>query len=55
MPKALFATRELALELLYAACSINETLFASESRVRVHRDITQNDLVFHAIDSFGLF
>ena len=48
----LAAAAELVLELLDATSGINETLLTSEGRVRISSDITNDDLIFSAVDCF---
>ena len=50
----LAAAAELVLELLDAACSIDETLLTGEGGVRVSSDVADDDLVFGAVDGFRL-
>ena len=44
------AATKLLLELLDATRCVDETLFASEDRVRVRRDIDNEHLVFNTVD-----
>lgn len=48
------AATELLLELFDTSCRIDKTLFTRVSRVRVHGDIANNDIVFNAVDGFLL-
>jgi len=45
---------ELVLELLDAACSVDEALLTGEGRVRIGSDVANHDLVFSAVDCFCL-
>ena len=42
------------MELLNAACSVDEALLTSEGGVRIGSDVANNDLVFNAVDCFCL-
>ncbi len=50
----LAAAAELVLELLDATCGIDETLLTGEGGVRISSDVTDNDLIFSAVDCFRL-
>ena len=45
---------ELALEFLHAPGSVNETLFTSEGRVRIHGHVAHHDVIVHALVILGL-
>ena len=48
-------TRKLVLEFLYPSSSVNKALLPSEGRVRVHSDVTYQNMVIHTINVFSLF
>jgi len=52
--RRLAATAELALELLDAACSVDETLLTSEGWVGIGCDVADDHLVVYTVDGFCL-
>ena len=46
--------RKLSLEFLYPSSSVNKALLSSECRVRVHSDVTHQNMVIHTINVFSL-
>ena len=50
----LAAAAELVLELLDAACCVDETLLTSEGGMRIGSDVANYDLVFITVDCFCL-
>ena len=54
LTRVLATASELVLELLDAASRIDETLLASEGRVRIGSNIANHHLVINAIDCFRL-
>ena len=50
----LAAAAELVLELLDAACCVDETLLTSEGGMRIGSDVANHNLVFITVDCFCL-
>ena len=46
--------RKFVLEFLYPSGSVNKALLPSEGRVRVHSDVTHQNMVIHTINVFSL-
>ena len=45
--------RKFVLEFLYPSGSVNKALLSSECRVRVHSDVTHQNMVIHTINVFS--
>ena len=52
--KKLSLSRKLALEFLYTASCINKSFFASVSRMRIHGNIPQQNMMIETLDVFLL-